>query len=308
MEQAKLTVIICTHNPRYDYLSRSLDALRNQTLPKSEWRLVVVDNASDEPVAMRWDLSWHPEARHLHEPRLGLTYARLAAISVAMDPWLVFVDDDNVLAPDYLMNASRIAFEMPFVGVFSGKLIGEFEETPPKWLQEDLGIIAVRDLLKDIFSTVYVWDAAPVGAGMVIRHDIAKNYMELSRNNPMKRMLGRSGKDLFSGEDMDMVLTALDMGYAMGRFVSLNLLHLIPKSRLQKQYILRLCEGNAYSNEILNALWKQKQFSSLPWHLELAFQVYRLLFVSFYAFQKGNRSIRGRRRAKKMIAKSGIQT
>lgn len=43
-----------------------------------------------------------------------------------------------------------------------------------------------------------------------------------------------------------------------------------------------------------------------PWYFELALQVYRLLFVSFYAFQKGNRAIRGRRRAKRMIAKFGF--
>ena len=42
----ELSVIICTHNPRLDYLGRVLDALREQTLGKEQWELVVVDNAS----------------------------------------------------------------------------------------------------------------------------------------------------------------------------------------------------------------------------------------------------------------------
>ena len=307
MGHTTLSVIICTHNPKKNYFSRSLEALRNQTLPKDQWRLLVVDNASDKPVASQWDLGWHPLAKHLHEPRLGLTYARLAGISAAQDEWLVFVDDDNVLAPDYLENARDIAEKMPFLGAFSGKTTGEFEETPPKWLQNDLGIIAVRDLNKDIFSTVYIWEAAPVGAGMVLRRTIAETYMEQSLRNPIKQMLGRSGKSLFSGEDIDMILTALDMGYAIGRFTKLDLLHLIPKSRLKREYILNLCEGNGYSDQILSLLWEHKQFAKMPWHFEIALQIYRLFFVSLYAFQKGNRAIRGRRRAKKIISKLKTQ-
>jgi glycosyltransferase involved in cell wall biosynthesis len=31
--QTKLSVIICTHNPRYDYLKKVLQALQQQSLP-----------------------------------------------------------------------------------------------------------------------------------------------------------------------------------------------------------------------------------------------------------------------------------
>jgi len=42
----KVSVIVCTHNPRLEYLSRTLEALREQMLPKGEWELLVIDNAS----------------------------------------------------------------------------------------------------------------------------------------------------------------------------------------------------------------------------------------------------------------------
>lgn len=299
MSPIKLSVIICTHNPRKDYLDRALEALRNQTLPMEEWCLILVDNASDTPVASQWDLGWHPNSIQLHEPRPGVTYARLTGISAAQYPWIVFVDDDNVLAPDYLENACDIAEKMPFLGAFSGKISGEFEKTPPEWMKDDMGIIAVRDLQKDIFSSIYIWDAVPAGAGMVIKCRIAKAYLEHCNNSPIRQMLNR-------GEDTDMVFTAIDMGYAIGRFTKLEMKHLIPESRLRKEYILGLCEGNGYSEYVLSQFWDNKQIAPVPWHYEIALQLYRLFFESYHAFQKGNRRIRGRRRAKQMLKKSGL--
>ena len=38
------SVIICTHNPRSDYLRRVLDALKAQTLLREQWELLLIDN------------------------------------------------------------------------------------------------------------------------------------------------------------------------------------------------------------------------------------------------------------------------
>ena len=59
------SVVICTHNPRQNYLERTLDSLRAQTLPSHKWELILVDNASREPVADKCDLTWHPRGRHI---------------------------------------------------------------------------------------------------------------------------------------------------------------------------------------------------------------------------------------------------
>src|SRR5690242_12200927 len=99
------SVIVCTHNPRPDYLTRTLAALRGQTLPTHEWELLVIDNASDCPVAEIADVSWHPDGAILKEDTLGLTPARLRGIDRARAELLVFVDDDNVLDTAYLERA-----------------------------------------------------------------------------------------------------------------------------------------------------------------------------------------------------------
>ncbi len=91
---------------------------------------MLIDNGSDEPLASRIDLSWHPEGRHIREEELGLTPARLRGIAEAKGDLLVFVDDDNVLRCDYLEVASRISATHPYLGAFGGSIEAEFEVEP----------------------------------------------------------------------------------------------------------------------------------------------------------------------------------
>src|SRR5881628_1215246 len=100
-----ISVIVCTHNPRTEYLRRVLDGLAGQTLPKDRWELLLVDNASARNVADTIDLSWHARAIHVREDTLGLTAARLRGIAETHGALCVFVDDDSVLSPDYLAAA-----------------------------------------------------------------------------------------------------------------------------------------------------------------------------------------------------------
>jgi glycosyltransferase involved in cell wall biosynthesis len=104
-----LCVIICTHNPRLNHLQRTLDSLKSQTLDKEYWELLLIDNASRVPLSTAWDISWHPTARHIREDDLGLTPARLRGIMESRSALLVFVDDDNVLATDFLEQTIAIA-------------------------------------------------------------------------------------------------------------------------------------------------------------------------------------------------------
>lgn len=141
-----VSVIICAHNPKPDYLQRALEALKAQTLPRSEWELLLIDNASKEPLASAWDLSWHPRGRHVREDQLGLTAARLCGIKDSTGELLVFVDDDNVLNPDYLSNALEISLSKTCVGAFGGNVVGEFEAAPPSWVNIMFSVFAVVDV------------------------------------------------------------------------------------------------------------------------------------------------------------------
>src|SRR5580658_5937900 len=118
-----LSVIICTYNPGADRLRSTLESLAAQTLSKEQWELLIVDNASQPPVAEHCDITWHPRGRHVREDRLGIIFARLCGINNTTGQLLVFVDDDNVLAPDYLENTIAIAERHPYLGVFGAGIV-----------------------------------------------------------------------------------------------------------------------------------------------------------------------------------------
>ena len=44
----EVSVVVPTHNPRRDYLERVLEALAEQTLDRSRWEMVVIDNKSED--------------------------------------------------------------------------------------------------------------------------------------------------------------------------------------------------------------------------------------------------------------------
>ena len=301
-----ISVVIPTHNPRMDYLRRVLEALRAQTLPREQWEIIVVDNGSKQSLRAAGprdqetkrprdreqssvvsqktnivDLTWHPNARIVREEKLGLTYARLRGFEEAKGELIVMVDDDNLLDPDYLANAVKIAEEHKDIGAFGGKCLPEFETPPEPWMEEFLPLLALRDHGdKEILAgetrsadgsrRVYPDQAAPIGAGMVLRREAAAAYAEgikqqaveqgrqesvgSSQGGTVKDQQSKSRKDeltltdrkgdsLASAGDNDLVFTILRDGWKVGYFPQLKVTHLIPSSRLTVDYLARANRG-----------------------------------------------------------------
>lgn len=277
----QLTVIICTHNPRQDYLVRVIAALQQQTLTTAAWDLLLIDNASHVPVESWLDLSWHPRSNAVIETTLGLTVARQRAFQETQTPIMVFVDDDNVLSPDYLEQVVTILERYPQVGAMGGKCLPEFEQLPEQWFQDVQIPMGLRDFgdTEKIASWVQCtasettlpmdWENAlpffsapptlppvverqyptfaPIGAGLVIRKAAMQTYCQVLESDARHLALGRTGTSLTSGEDNDMMLTLLEQGWAVGYFPQLSLLHLIAARRLSADYLCRMNRASCRS-------------------------------------------------------------
>jgi glycosyltransferase involved in cell wall biosynthesis len=248
-----LSVIICTHNPRSDYFRRCVSALREQTLPYDQWELVVVDNRSDEAVAGRFDFSWHSRVRVVREETLGLTPARLRGIRQSTGELLVFVDDDNILDPDFLQVALRTVTERPFLGSWSGQCRPAFEQTPPEWTRRYWGNLVIREFEHDVWSNLpRLPESMPCGAGLCVRRNVALHYLELHESGKRSFRFDRNGKSLLSGGDNDLAACACDVGLGVGLIAALRLTHLISPERLTEDYLVRLTEGIFFSAVVLD--------------------------------------------------------
>ena len=241
----KASVIICTHNPRPDFLNQVIGALRLQTLPASLWEFLVVDNASTVPLAPELNLAWHPHQRVVREEKLGMIHARLRGIAETSGDVLVFVDDDNVLDVDYLEQALAIAEKRPRLGSWGGGIYPQFEQPPPKWTRRYWDMLAIKVVTEDHIGT------KPIGAGLCVRRPVARHYYQQVIDCPLRLALGRAGSSLVSSEDMDLVRCATALDLEMGVFAALQLKHLIPAYRLNEEYLLRLKEAMEFSRLLL---------------------------------------------------------
>jgi hypothetical protein len=95
---------------------------------------------------------------------------------------------------------------------------------------------------------------APCGAGLCVRAAVARAYREQAQADSRRLVLGREGRALHSGDDLDLAFTACDLRMEMGRFPTLHLTHLIPADRLTLRYFARLTRSHARAQLQLLAL------------------------------------------------------
>lgn len=240
-----ISVVICTHNPEPGTFARVLECLARQTLPTDRWELVVVDNASTPSLQLA--VPTGVTGRCVVEPLPGLTRARIRGIQEGCGRLLVFADDDNLLAPDYLEQAARLGDEFPLIGAFGGRIEPEFQAAEPEWLRPFRSHLALADFSRDEWSNVAANGVLPCGAGLCIRRPLALAYAHAVEADPQRAILDRSGDGTMSCGDTDMVLTCLDAGWGTARFTSLHLTHVIPASRLDHGYHRRLARDIGYS-------------------------------------------------------------
>ena len=238
-----LTVVIPTHNPHPLRFARVLEALGQQTLPAESWELLIIDNASTDPVELSDDTAnIHRSARVMSESRLGLTSARWRGITEASAQLIVFVDDDNVLDPCYLQQVSLIFQGHPRLGAAGGKSLAEYELEPPDWFREGMAPLGCRDLgnrqqifLARDFEIKRVYpEVAPIGAGMALRKDAASSWLATALTSPVT---DRRGNSLSSAGDCDLVLHVLESGWDVGYFPNLSLTHLMDAARVNPLYL-----------------------------------------------------------------------
>jgi glycosyltransferase involved in cell wall biosynthesis len=251
---SSVSIIICTHNPRISYLQRVLEALRGQTLPKADWELLIIDNASDQPVRELVDLSWHPSVRYIREETLGIAHARFRGMTESAAELVVFMDDDLVPQSNYLEEAVEIGRSFPQLGAWSGQVFPEYETNPPEELRHYLDALGLRKLSQDIWGNMPTWRHLPWGGGMCLRRKVVDWHCKELANNKLRLQLGHIGGLPSCHEDTDIALSSLNAGFGTGIFRDLILTHLIPQRKVKESYLIQLVENAASAFVILRGV------------------------------------------------------
>ena len=260
MALTEIDICICTHNPRRPVFTKVLESIARQDLKDCDVEVIIIDNNSDEPVKDR-DCSPLVSAglryRVVRENRLGNVFARARAIMESRAHWILFVDDDNELMPNYLRIGIDIIKTRSDIGCFGGRLLASNCLQPKGWILPFLPHLAIRDFGdEEITSVADHWGPwEPATAGAFVRRPVLDLYLQRIRKDRLAHMLGRKGsKSLNSCEDSLLMYGSHSLGLANSYQPRLALIHHIRPSRLRFAYMFRLLMGYGRSEIILDRL------------------------------------------------------
>ncbi|MBX3024629.1 glycosyltransferase family 2 protein [bacterium] len=131
-----LTVLIATHNGA-ETLPRVLDAHARLRPPPGGWKLVVVDNGSDDgSAAVAAGFADRLPLQLLSEPRRGKNRALNRGLRELAGDLAVFTDDDSLPAPDWLIRLRAAADTHPDFGIFGGRIVAQWDAPPAQWIRD----------------------------------------------------------------------------------------------------------------------------------------------------------------------------
>lgn len=251
MSNIKLSAIICTHN-RCDLLPEAIESILNQTLDKSLYEIVVVDNGStDETMQLCDRFKKYSNFRYVYEPELGLSFARNTGIDNAKGKVVAFIDDDAVAEKNWLKEIVTTFEDVnPVPGCVGGKVLPVWEASRPEWLSESLlthlSILDLGDSPRWIEENEFV-----CGTNMAFLNQSVEDA------GFFETRLGRRGKSLTSNEEA-LLFHKLRMAggniYYQPRAI-VN--HVIPEERIKKRWFFKRAFAQGISDYIFNILKPQ---------------------------------------------------
>jgi glycosyltransferase involved in cell wall biosynthesis len=264
------SVCICTFNGAAR-VGDVLAALARQTVNQNAWELLVIDNASTDGtgdfVARFIQEKVGGLGRVVREEHPGTSFARARAAREARAEIICFLDDDNIPAPNFIAAVIQAFAERPKAGVIGGKVLPRWE-TKPTPLAEIVApfALAICDL-GGIAQRVDCVGGGIVGAGLCARRKILSEIFDsfaLASKVP-----DRQGANLLSGGDLAISIIARQLGWQCWYVPTLQIEHILPVRRMNKEYLLRLYEGIGRGQSVTRKVYDWKARTPLSWLIAL---------------------------------------
>jgi glucosyl-dolichyl phosphate glucuronosyltransferase len=244
-QQAQISVIVCTYN-RYDVLPDALVGLEQQTLPRAQYEVIVVDNSSDQAAQRRfWRRSQQKFAVTLKtQAELGLSKARNAGLRSATTPLVAFIDDDAVASAAWLEALVRLFAEEPGAGIGGGPVAPIWPGAEPPWLHPWLsGYFTIVD--RGTSRRRLDEGEWLAGTNIAFRRDL------LEQAGGFDEALGRKGACLLSNEELEITRRIGALGYAPYYEPAALVHHRVHRERVSQAWLRRRAAWQAISNALL---------------------------------------------------------
>ena len=241
-----ITATISTYN-REKYLPQVLDSLKNQTLSKELFEIILVNNNSPGNTAeiSKQFESRNPDLnyRYVLETQQGLSYGRNRGIQEAKGRYITFIDDDAFLAEDYLEIIYNYFESHKNTAAIGSKIHLHYEDIIPDWenkyLNSLLGFFDIGDHVK-----TFPKDDYPRGSNMSFRMSVFDTVGQFNVE------LGRKGGNLAGSEEKDIFKRIYQHQNLQVIYIpNAMVYHCVPLERTTEEFIKRQALGTGKSEK-----------------------------------------------------------
>jgi len=220
--RVKLSIIIATH-ARPDSLARLVASLRPQ-LRSSRCELIVAENGT----AARHPLSDADViTAHIHDPRPGKCRVQNLAIKRATGDVLIFLDDDLIVAKDYIDQVERFFTYHPEFAAMKGRILpleDPYKVAGANWVYLDLPLVDHGDEIIEVRGVM--------GANMAFLADA------LRKVGPFDERLGPGAAG--HEEETEMSSRLRRAGYRIGYSPNAMVYHEVDPARADRARFIRI--------------------------------------------------------------------
>lgn len=230
-----LTVLVATRNGAAT-LPRVLHSYTALYPPPGGWKVVVVDNGSDDdsPRIVRSFADRLPLVC-VSEPRRGKNRALNRGLRELDGDLAVFSDDDTVPDPDWLRRLRDAADQRPEHAVFAGRICPLWETEPSEWVRQ-----WVR--LAPVFGVSDAgWDDGPCEPTRVWGPNMAVRAPVFARGHRFDEHRGPDGSSRYAmgGETEFVLRVTIAEGLACWYCKDARVRHIVPAAKMTRAWILR---------------------------------------------------------------------
>ena len=257
------TVAIPTYNGT-ERLPLFLEKLRSQINTEGiYWEVIVVDNNSKDStkkVVQEYQESWLPKTPLIYsfEDKQGAGFARNKAVKIANSPLIGFLDDDNIPAQNWVAAAYEFAQKYPKAGAYASQIHGDFTGELPPNFNRIKPFFAITQRGKKPLLYKPKSKVIPPSAGLVVRR---KAWLESVPKHCI--LSGRKPGSMLTGEDTETISYIQQAGWEIWYNPAMEVIHKIPKYRLEKDYLISFFRGIGLSRYVTRMLGVKPWLKSL---------------------------------------------
>ncbi|ALF51708.1 glycosyl transferase [Nostoc piscinale CENA21] len=258
------TVVVPTYNGAIR-LPKLLERLQQQQNTENiSWEIIVVDNNSTDNTAQvvkNYQTNWQYASplKYMFEAKQGAAYARKRGVVEASGKLIGFLDDDNYPLSNWVAEAYAFAQKYHQAGAYGSQIHADWETEPSEDFQRRIApflAITERGNLPLLYEAKK--KLLPPSAGLVVRRQA---WLE---SVPQKTILtGRTPGNMLTSEDLEVLCYIQKSGWEIWYNPSMEIYHQIPKSRLQREYLIPFFRGiglSRYVTRMVNTKYYNKPF------------------------------------------------